>query len=236
VKFLEISYGAKEVIELNSFWDENEHEAWLAVCDDCWANVPAHRRSLVERMERLDPAAIAALSPEGFYDFLHDEYFVWKYIHPNRVASTRKHLRKYMNEDGLQDLANIQRRLFSCNKAHIAEAVQATKEIRGLGVAGATGLLALLFPNDFGTIDQHLVGSLQKVESLPERALLSRVRALALKTDDAVLIINILKRKANTLNTSNGTKFWTPRRVDLVLWWLPQQQIIRRRRSSGVTR
>jgi hypothetical protein len=41
--------------------------------------------------------------------------------------------------------------------------------IRGLGIAGASGLLSVLFPEYFGTVDQFVVMSLLCINGLKER-------------------------------------------------------------------
>jgi hypothetical protein len=54
------------------------------------------------------------------------------------------------------------------------------KEIHGLGTAGASGLLALMFPQRFGTVDQFVVKALKQVEGLPEAADIDRIKPEAL--------------------------------------------------------
>jgi hypothetical protein len=48
-------------------------------------------------------------------------------------------------------------------------------QIRGLGTAGASGLLALMYPTHFGTVDQFVVKGLQQVDDLLEKAALGRM-------------------------------------------------------------
>jgi len=47
--------------------------------------------------------------------------------------------------------------------------------IHGLGIAGASGLLTLMYPDQFGTVDQFVVKALREVEGLPQRAALERM-------------------------------------------------------------
>ena len=39
-----------------------------------------------------------------------------------------------------------------------------------------------------------------------------------LKERDAVLLIDIMRRKARQLNGWFGTNKWTPRKIDMILW------------------
>jgi hypothetical protein len=91
-------------------------------------------------------------------------------------------------------------------------------KISGLGTAGASGLLALLFPSSFGTVDQFVVKSLLKVRRLAERDLLSAMTPEALTIVDGVVLIKIMRRKAAELRAAFGSDFWTPRKIDQVLW------------------
>jgi hypothetical protein len=49
----------------------------------------------------------------GWYQFLHDEYFVWKYTARNRYASTTRQLRRYVDDNALDELDAIRRKLLA---------------------------------------------------------------------------------------------------------------------------
>ncbi|MFW6027899.1 MAG: hypothetical protein ACOC91_03740, partial [bacterium] len=89
---------------------------------------------------------------------------------------------------------------------------------RGLGTAGASGLLALMYPRKFGTVDQFAVKALRQVNGLPEAAALARMTPESLSIRDGVLIIGILRRKAADNNRMFKSNAWTPRKLDKVLW------------------
>ena len=80
-------------------------------------------------------------------------------------------------------------------------------EIRGLGPAGASGLLSILFPESFGTVDQFVVKALREVEGFPYANELEKMNPESLSMDNSVL-----------LNQRFDTDFWTPRKIDMVLW------------------
>jgi hypothetical protein len=39
-----------------------------------------------------------------------------------------------------------------------------------------------------------------------------------LKIKDGIILVEIMKEKANELNKKFDTDFWTPRKIDMVLW------------------
>jgi hypothetical protein len=92
------------------------------------------------------------------------------------------------------------------------------QQIRGLGTAGASGLLALMYPEAFGTVDQFAVKALRDVDNLAEEPLLAAMNPDGLNTKDGVLLINIMRRRAAQNNRLFNTDEWTPRKIDKVLW------------------
>lgn len=64
-------------------------------------------------MEELRPEVVERMSASEFYQFLHDKYFVWKYTAKNRLATTRSHLRKYLDGDQLHRLEQIHNQIVS---------------------------------------------------------------------------------------------------------------------------
>ena len=109
-------------------------------------------------------------------------------------------------------------RVLGCENASIRDALRAAKEFGGLGPAGASGQLALLFPAKFGTIDQFAVCALRTVRCLPGRDELMRMKPKRLTIADGVVLVEIMRRKAVSLNEVFNTSDWAPRKVDKILW------------------
>jgi hypothetical protein len=65
-----------------------------------------------------------------------------------------------------------------------------------LGVAGASGLLSILFPKYFGTVDQFVVKTLLEIDDLPERNILKSMHAESLSIKDGVILERVLREKA----------------------------------------
>lgn len=76
----------------------------------------------------------------------------------------------------------------------------------------------MLFPKNFGTVDQFLVKALQSIEGIKEEEILNMIKPTNITLLDGVKLIEIMKDKANTLNIINKTNYWTPRHIDKVLW------------------
>jgi hypothetical protein len=157
------------------------------------------------------------MGPQAWYEWLRDEYFRWKFTAPNRYATTRSKLETY-KEDELADLHAIKEQLFSSDKGDIRQCLKCATKIRGLGTAGASGLLALLFPGHFATVDQFVVKALKKIPELPERDQLSQMNPENLTLGSGTLLIQVMRRKAAELNKRFSTTKWTPRKIDMVLW------------------
>jgi len=200
-------------------WDSNDENLWKNALTKYWdRDMKPEIRALEYRMDCLDPYRVKDMSVNEFYEFLYNEYFVWKYTAPNRLATTRRQLSRYQLEKKLYELESIHRELFQFDQGDAVQGLTILRRINGLGTAGASGLLALLFPKQFGTVDQFVVKALMKVENLPQRTEVQKIDPLCISIKAGALLIEILKEKDRMLNATNKTEFWTPRKIDMVLW------------------
>lgn len=208
--------GAEEDGGITYLWSRGTSEAWKAALshyDDLYRN------SEIERyMADLDASVVARMSAPEFYSFLHDKYFVWKYTAANRLASTRKQLEKYLISGAMDDLARIHDGLFNGDRRDAAAMLSTALQIKGLGPAGASGLLAVLFPSDFGTVDQFVVKALLRIDGLPEHDRIRQMKPETLSLKDAILLEQLMRDKAQELNKRFGGSDWSPRKIDMVLW------------------
>ena len=214
---LEGGIGSQAICDL---WNAGDEGVWRDALSRYWSGIKPENLEVEKQMNRLDSEDIKRLNPREWYDFLRDAYFPWKYTAPNRLATTRKQLKKYEETNNLGELFSIKENLFAFNPTDIQQGLKIAKSIKGLGWAGASGLLALLFPKWFGTADQFVVKALREIESLPEREKLRAMRPANLGDRDAVLLIQVMRRKASDLNALFGTDEWTPRKIDMILWAL----------------
>lgn len=204
--------------QINMLWHCNVETLWLHALQHYYDLLSPQQIPLERKMEQVKHEKISALSAIDFYSFLHKEYYVWKYTQKNRLATTRRQLERYITENCLFELEYIKHRLFTIDRNNTRECLSVVSNIRGLGTAGASGLLAILFPHEFGTVDQFVVKSLLEIENLPEHMLIDKMNPNALKIDDGVILINIMQKKAHLLNQQFHTTFWSPRKIDMILW------------------
>jgi hypothetical protein len=127
-------------------------------------------------------------------------------------------LRIYVSNHELPLLHGIKEQLFNLDKDNVQQCLAVAGSIRGLGTAGASGLLAVLFPAHFGTVDQFEVKALREIPELPDRGLIAAMNPESLKSSEGKILIDVMRRKAKELNRVFSTTEWTPRKVDMVLW------------------
>jgi len=56
------------------------------------------------------------------------------------------------------------------------------------------------------------------VDGLPYAAEIAKMKPESLSVENSVLLIKILREKAEELNKRFDTDFWTPRKIDMILW------------------
>jgi hypothetical protein len=136
------------MIGIAKLWHSTDPHVWEQALDRYWDFVQPRNLDLERTLEGLDLKRIRSMDAKGWYEFLRDEYFRWKYTAANRYATTTKHLRTYEQEEGALDaLHQIKERLLALDPIDIRLALSTASEIRGLGTAGASGLLALMILN-----------------------------------------------------------------------------------------
>lgn len=205
-------------LSLKELWYNGTERQWQQALDTYYFMLRPEQRDIEEYINNISPETIRCLDENDFYEFLYNKYFVWKYTAKNRLATTRKCLEKYMHSSELLKLKDTQTRLFALPKDNIGANLRVACEIYGLGTAGASGLLAILFPTYFGTVDQFVARRLQEIDHPTYNTELNRMNPENLKVRDGIILIEIMKEKAKELNIKFNTDFWTPRKIDMVLW------------------
>lgn len=203
---------------LASIWFSDSGNDWKSALNQYWIFVRPENLVLEKSMEQINLHEIAELDAEGWYRFLHDRYFKWKFTARNRYRTTTMQLKKYQELKKLNELNDIKKRLLSLDIQDIHTGLSTAKEIKGLGIAGASGLLALMYPTAFATVDQFVVKTLRNITKLPEYDKVSQIKEDNIKIREGDLLIRIMRRKSQELNQKFSTDFWTPRKLDMVLW------------------
>ena len=205
---------------IEKFWKDGTEQDWQSALEHYYEMLYEEQEKLDEFIKNVKPETIKSLPVTEFYDFLFDKYFVWKYTQKNRLSTTRKALKKYIDEKRLDELEKIQKELFYMSHDDAEACIRVATKIKGLGTAGASGLLAILFPEDFGTVDQFVVKTLVAANDEKYINELKKVKPNWISKKQGSMLISILREKAKELNRRFSTEFWTPRKVDMVLWSL----------------
>lgn len=201
-------------------WNTSQEELWCKGLVEYWSLLSPKRVVLEEDMEALHPGLIREFDESEWFDFLLEEYFRWKYTAPNRYKSTTRHLKLQAEEIGLTGLLSIRDEILEKGPLDTRGGLEAALKIRGLGPAGASGLLSLLFPTRYGTVDQFVVKFLLALEDLPEAERVEAMNPEGLSLSDGLFLLELMQRKAAELNETFQSSDWTPRRIDKVLWTL----------------
>ena len=207
-----------QLYEIGYLWNCKDEKIWIKALDGYWENFSFEQMKLERKIDGMQVRIIKEYSVEEFYEFLYNEFFVWKYTAKNRLATTRMNLQKYVKENRMNELKEIKCDIFDLDFSDIAKSVKTVMKIRGLGTSGASAFLAVLLPEKFGTVDQFVVKSLLKINGLEEHDILSQTNPENLKLNDVIAVINIMRKKAAELNSCFDTDFWTPRKIDMILW------------------
>ena len=145
------------MVEIAELWYSKESNLWNQALERYWEFVRPVNMALEHEMENLVLSMLRDLDEQGWYDFLRDKYFRWKYTAPNRYATTTRSLKQYVDEGNLQELYRIKESLLTFDHRDIEQGLTIANKIRGLGTAGASGLLSLMYPQTFATVDQFAV-------------------------------------------------------------------------------
>jgi hypothetical protein len=212
--------GMAKVMPIAELWASADPNVWQQALTRYWSYVRPENLELERSLESLDLERLREMDSEGWYRFLRDEYFVWKYTDAHRYASTTRQLERYIADNALGELDAIRRKLMALDTDDIRSSLATAEGIRGLGIAGASGLLSLMYPEKFGTVDQFVVKSLNRIDGLPEAEAIAEMEkhAEGLSIKDGVLLIEILRKKAADNNRLFNSTDWTPRKVDMILW------------------
>ena len=207
------------VLPIGELWYSSNPVAWDDALGRYWDFVQPCNRELERCLEQ--PGLVERVrrsNAEEWYQFLLNKYFRWKYTARNRCKTTMNKLKRYKEEGKLEELDAIRQSLLNMDRSDVEGALMVAHQIHGLGTAGASGLLALLYPHDFATVDQFVVKALQQIPRLPDAAQIAQMKPEHLCVRDGVLLIRVMKQKANENNEAFATSTWTPRKVDKVLW------------------
>lgn len=205
-------------MNIHDLWHSTDSRTWGKALERYWDFVQPRNFELEQKLNTLDLQTLKDLDSQGWYAFLLEEYFRWKYTAPNRYATTTNVLKKQVHLQGLDFLDAIRRQLLEFDIKDVLKGLEIAKTIPGLGTSGGSGLLSLMYPEHFATVDQFVVKALRQFNDLSEATTVLNMNPEGLKLSDGVMLIGILERKAKQNNLLFNSSFWTPRKIDMVLW------------------
>lgn len=200
----------------NEIWSSNKQTEWNKLFKKYWSLIKEDNIQIEYDLNRLSVDLLSVMNEEQWFNFLFEKYFVWKYTAKNRLATTRKNLKKYLNEERLGELHQIKNDILRIDVTNIKNSLSTACEIKGLGVAGASGLLSLIYPKEFATVDQFVVKALLEVDEKKE--IVENMNPEGLSLNDGVILTDIMRNKSKKMNELFQTDFWTPRTVEMALW------------------
>ena len=209
-----------------SLWTSNDQDNWKDVENAYWDSKTVKRcESLYRELDAVDSNVIKNYTAEEFYNFLHDKYYVWKFTDKRILPNCQHYLSRH--KDDFSDFSKRQKAIFNFDLNDINAGIKCFTDsktrIGGMAVSAGSGLLSLLFPEYFGTVDLFVVLFLQKVDGISDRVMQIK-EPRNLKPAEAALLIQLMRDKANKLNEANATTYWTPRRIDKCLWSFREYQ------------
>lgn len=97
--------------ELTDLWNSNVEKEWSLALERYWPLIQSGNISLEKDMENLNANDIKEMTADEFYYFLHDKYFVWKFVEYR--STIQGYLERYQNENRISDLKIIKDRIFN---------------------------------------------------------------------------------------------------------------------------
>ena len=189
------------MLDINDLWDSRNERDWFIALDRCRLTLADRKdHELIEFFHTVDLEYVRGLGVQEWYDFLV-KYCHWQFA-GNRLQQKLRDLDK----NSFEQLFSVKSSLVAIDQRDLADARKClslvrSARIRGLDYSCASGLLALLFKEWFGTADSCILESLWTIESLPEKRKMQEILAwLNTRNDwrdsDAALVVNIMRRKA----------------------------------------
>jgi hypothetical protein len=210
-------------MSIAALWRSTDVRAWDTALAQYRGLMEASNKEQDRRLGALDLERLRHMDGRAWHDFLQGEYLDRINAATGLYGRTINSLRGFVGRPAIEALDQYRKRLLTLDPTDITAALKAGGAIPGLGVTGASGLLSLMYPGEFGTIDQFLVKALRDVERLPEAAAVARMKSRRLMIRDGAVLIGILRRKAAELSRAFGVP-WTPSMVSDVLRMVGRRQ------------
>jgi len=84
---------------ISELWYSHDEQAWTHALARYWDYVQLANQALERELENLDVDSLKHLDARGWYEFLHDKYFAWKYTQKNYYVTTTRRLQWYIDKE-----------------------------------------------------------------------------------------------------------------------------------------
>ena len=141
-------------MDINNLWELRDENKWLDALDRYWVDpTVCKNRDTEQFMHNVELEYIQRLDPQEWYDFLN-KYFRWKFTGHHRHERLMD-----LDKNSFEHLFSAKCSLAAIDGLDLADSRKClnlvkSPRIRGLDYPGASGLLALIFKEWFGTVDQ----------------------------------------------------------------------------------
>lgn len=205
-------------MDISALWNSKERTDWENALLSYQTAVNKGNVEIEQKLNNMTTDDFKKMSGQDFYRFLVDDYALWKYTDGRIRSRVQSAVEEYHQMCGNSEFNKILDGIFLIAPDDIYLHLTNITRIKGIGVAGASGILSLVFPRYFGTVDRFAVENLQRVYSEDSfyGKKLHKIDPQNISTYDAAEVIRIYREKAEVLYEAFG--IWTPRMVDMVLW------------------
>ena len=204
------------MLTISELWNSTWEKDWSQALCHYWEIIEKRPREIKEiekEMDSLDANQVEEHGPKEWYDFLHDKYFLWKYGQTEAMRENRETLQKSIETPGgLERLTSIKEKIFTFDRDDIREGLRIVSKISGISIVAGSGLLAVIFPRYYATIDKLLILAMKRIEEYRNDSMILSMNPSRVSEDDGVLLITMLRDKAKNLNAAFSTDNWTPRK------------------------
>ncbi len=224
------------MVEISSddLWESQEPGMWDRCLKAYW-DVRSVRNNLAIEQE-MDVVAkyrqtLFDADAPAWYRFLYDKYRPWKLKSQAMYFTDIQDKFQNRYDDAQGELDAVKGKLLRADKTDITRCLQIVTLIEGFRIPTGSGLLAVLFPESFGTVDKLILRAFLAIPSVNSQYRLDawihnddEYFSKGSKSDSrryelASILIGLFMEKATENNKRLfGTSLWTPRKVEMALW------------------
>lgn len=194
--------------ELFRFDDESKWEEYEKIKYYDYANKDGRDDKQMEKALNSELGKIKEVEFDKFFNILIEPYYEWIRMQPvnkNFITENKEILKK-----SFMELVAFEYERTLCEKPcceYYGKYFSILEQVKGIGEVSASGLLAIIHPELFGILNSDV-----------QEILKEKYPGEFDGREKCVLMEEKLLEISKELNKAFGGDYWTPRRVDKVLW------------------